>query len=849
MKRFLSLLLAAMMLCAAVPALGESAQRNSLGSLFHNKAAAELRYDGLYCYDEVFNGMDFVFVLRFFEDGTVISTSMLGSTASGTFPTASRMEKGAGGTDNPDDTYTLEGDLLSFTDATVTGTVDYTGTVEQDRLVMYSHSNINDYEHFNSVYNFFPFSEIPGWGDDQPAPQQAAQPRYDGLYTYTAESGMLYVLRFFEDGTVGYNFFPSGSSQIADGYPMPQYVSREGMLNSSSNDAVTLNGDQISFTTNTSSGSVDYAGTVLESGLSLDWHSNINGHDGHEDYAFTPFSDIPGMGGQSQGAPQPQADAQVRTDGVYIFTNESNDLYVMRFFEGGQVGYTFFNTGDPERNGNYPKADAVDRDDMINNGNDQITLNGSDISFTITSSAGTVDYHGTVESDRLVLNSHSNINGFERNDANYIFCSLAELGGQAQGGSVQPEPQPEPQPQPANNGLRFDGLYCLDEEYNGSMFSYVLRFYEDGTVICTSIMGEAAKGDFPKATRMVKNGSDSDPDDTYALQGSMIAFTNTSGTGTVEHWGTVESDRLVLNTHSNINGSERVNAPYIFYPFSGIDGYPADGAAGGQSAPQPQQSANAQLRYDGLYACDYGNYSYMFRFFEDGTVICYTQGSGFARDGVFPSYSKLEKNANLPYDPDDTYVIEGDHITLSDTFENGSVDYEGTIKADRLTLNSHSNVNGNERKNADYIFYPATQIPGWPASESRQSVQLRYDGVYIYDRPIINGNTYSYTLRFYDDGTVICYTNTAGYAKDGSFPSASKLQKGAGLPYDYDDTYTLDGSSITFTDAFENGTIDYTGTVDSDQQITLAWHSNVNGNSGSDEVYIFYPSSNIPGWN
>ena len=144
MKRFLALLLAAMMLCAAVPALGESAQRNSLGSLFHNKAAAELRYDGLYCYDEVFNGMDFVFVLRFFEDGTVISTSMLGSTASGTFPTASRMEKGAGGTDNPDDTYTLEGDLLSFTDATVTGTVDYTGTVEQDRLVMYSHSNIND---------------------------------------------------------------------------------------------------------------------------------------------------------------------------------------------------------------------------------------------------------------------------------------------------------------------------------------------------------------------------------------------------------------------------------------------------------------------------------------------------------------------------------------------------------------------------------------------------------------------------------------------------------------------------------------------------------------------------------
>ena len=108
----------------------------------------------------------------------------------------------------------------------------------------------------------------------------------------------------------------------------------------------------------------------------------------------------------------------------------------------------------------------------------------------------------------------------------------------------------------------------------------------------------------------------------------------------------------------------------------------------------------------------------MFRFFEDGTVICYTQGSGFARDGVFPSFSKLEKNANLPYDPDDTYVIEGDHITLSDTFENGSVDYEGTIKADRLTLNSHSNVNGNERKNADYIFYPATQIPGWPASET-----------------------------------------------------------------------------------------------------------------------------------
>ena len=42
--------------------------------------------------------------------------------------------------------------------------------------------------------------------------------------------------------------------------------------------------------------------------------------------------------------------------------------------------------------------------------------------------------------------------------------------------------------------LRYDGMYCFirDFDYNGLTNNYALRFYEDGTVIHTSVEQKAA---------------------------------------------------------------------------------------------------------------------------------------------------------------------------------------------------------------------------------------------------------------------------------------------------------------------------------------------------------------------
>ncbi|MDO4618310.1 MAG: hypothetical protein Q4B31_02170 [Clostridia bacterium] len=136
---------------------------------------------------------------------------------------------------------------------------------------------------------------------------------------------------------------------------------------------------------------------------------------------------------KEEAKPEPDADsdkekAELKFDGYYCFIrDEDNDGYVdnrvLRFFEDGTViGVSIEQT--EENNGYFPKGDWFDKD-YEDNGT--YSIDGDEISFSITSSNGTVDYRGTVEEDELTLDSYSHINGFSSSGREYEFYSFEDV--------------------------------------------------------------------------------------------------------------------------------------------------------------------------------------------------------------------------------------------------------------------------------------------------------------------------------------------------------------------------------------------------------------------------------------
>lgn len=130
----------------------------------------------------------------------------------------------------------------------------------------------------------------------------------------------------------------------------------------------------------------------------------------------------------------------------------------------------------------------------------------------------------------------------------------------------------EEQKPPENTGvLRYDGIYCYirDFDQNGLMNNYALRFYEDGTAIHTSVeQKEKDSTYFPSESWFNKeNEYYTDLLGSYEFADGAVTLTTFCPEGSVDYQGTVLADKLVLNSHSNINGHEVAGSEYVFYAF------------------------------------------------------------------------------------------------------------------------------------------------------------------------------------------------------------------------------------------------------------------------------------------
>ena len=132
----------------------------------------------------------------------------------------------------------------------------------------------------------------------------------------------------------------------------------------------------------------------------------------------------------------------------------------------------------------------------------------------------------------------------------------------------------DPTPSDNTGVLRYDGIYCYirDFDYNGLTNNYALRFYEDGTVIHTSVeQREKGSTYFPSQSWFNKEDEYyTDLLGSYQLSGGAITLTTFCPEGSVDYRGNVLTDRLVLDSHSNINGYEVSGSEYVFYPFDGL---------------------------------------------------------------------------------------------------------------------------------------------------------------------------------------------------------------------------------------------------------------------------------------
>ena len=128
-----------------------------------------------------------------------------------------------------------------------------------------------------------------------------------------------------------------------------------------------------------------------------------------------------------------------------------------------------------------------------------------------------------------------------------------------------------PSPSEEAVALRYDGMYCYiwDFDNNGLTNNYALRFYEDGTVIHTSVEQKKAGGTYFPDESWFNREDDYYKEllGHYELSGGGITLTTYSPQGSVDYKGTVYSNKLVLDSHSNINGHEVKGSQYVFYPF------------------------------------------------------------------------------------------------------------------------------------------------------------------------------------------------------------------------------------------------------------------------------------------
>ena len=111
--------------------------------------------------------------------------------------------------------------------------------------------------------------------------------KYDGIYFQDLGDGDGDAIRFFEDGIV----IEQGLGSL-EGDPRDIVMDLQPWFNREyeSSGVYTIQGNQISFSINSESGIVDYAGIIMDNRLSLNSYSHINGRKSKNNlFKFIPF--------------------------------------------------------------------------------------------------------------------------------------------------------------------------------------------------------------------------------------------------------------------------------------------------------------------------------------------------------------------------------------------------------------------------------------------------------------------------------------------------------------------------------------------------------------------------------
>jgi len=163
----------------------------------------------------------------------------------------------------------------------------------------------------------------------------------------------------------------------------------------------------------------------------------INSPIGSEDVTVVPADDTddidetdePTEAPTEEPTEAPAPSLTVLTDGIYCCFYEDSSIgslcnRVMRFYsDGTMISDTIVQ--DSTTTKKFPTS-------SFNYSNAHIkgtwTLAGDQISFTTTSSTGTVDYWGDFYGDYMILDSHSNINDHRTSGRRYDFYSFDDMG-------------------------------------------------------------------------------------------------------------------------------------------------------------------------------------------------------------------------------------------------------------------------------------------------------------------------------------------------------------------------------------------------------------------------------------
>ena len=128
-----------------------------------------------------------------------------------------------------------------------------------------------------------------------------------------------------------------------------------------------------------------------------------------------------------------------------------------------------------------------------------------------------------------------------------------------------------------------DGVFvsfAIDDNYK------MVRLYEDSTVLTVTVSvnnaagegeGEFGRAEFPQLWQKVGRwfNRENDPayfsSGTYVCKANVISFSSTSAAGRVDYKGRVSKDKLILNSHSQINGHKSYRVGFEKIDVAAVD--------------------------------------------------------------------------------------------------------------------------------------------------------------------------------------------------------------------------------------------------------------------------------------